>query len=70
MTSRERDIVLYINEYWQNNWTSPTVREIGMHLGIASPATVHYHLRRLTERGVLQSRKLSSRRVLYRVYYR
>ena len=59
-------LLSYIESYWFENWTSPTVREIGNALGLASPATVHDYLERLVVEGHLEVRRVSARRVLYR----
>ena len=41
----------------------PSLEEIGRHLGVASLATVHKHLTRLEERGVIRRRARQSRSV-------
>ena len=63
---RDDFILAYIEAYWQAEWTSPTVRELGKVLGLSSPATVHKHLERLEATGELEVKRVSPRRVLYR----
>lgn len=66
-TKRESDILQFIERFWYVNWTSPTVREIAAGVGLSSPATVAAHLGKLVCCGLLERRRVSSRRVLYRV---
>jgi repressor LexA len=56
-SSRER-----ILEYLRASSYSPTVREIGDAVGLTSTATVHYHLRLLELKGVIE-RHGSERRI-------
>jgi repressor LexA len=49
VTSRDRII-----EYLRGADYSPTVREIGTAVGLTSTATVHYHLRLLELKGVIE----------------
>lgn len=56
----------FIDAYWLENWTSPTVREIGEHMGWASSSTAHSHLVGLVRMGYLEEQRLSEKRVLYR----
>lgn len=65
--SRDKEILSFIDDYWDDNWTSPTVREIGRAVGLASPASVAWHLSDLVRKGMLVRKELSGRRVLYRL---
>lgn len=67
LTYRQRAICNLIERFWIEHWTSPTVRQIADELGFASTASVAGHLRRMTERGILESHRPSEHRVLYRV---
>ena len=67
MTDRQRRIVEYIDAYWEENWTSPTVREIMAKVGLSSTSSVQGQLTRMTLMGVLECKRLPGRRVLYRV---
>lgn len=66
MTDREAQIVRFIDGYWHECWSSPSVREIAAHCGLSSPSTVYVHLEKLVRRGVLERTRLSDRRVPYR----
>lgn len=66
MTAQEQKIILFIERYWQQNWTSPTVREIGAHMGWSSSATVARRLSRMVSSGMLERKTLGRSRVLYR----
>lgn len=61
---RER-LLTFIDNFWIENWTSPTVREIGKWMGWTSTATTHYHLKKLVDESFLSYRETPSR-VLYR----
>lgn len=43
------EILKVIEEYIKNNGFSPTVRELGVAVGLKSTATIHKHLERLKE---------------------
>ncbi|MGI5827827.1 MAG: transcriptional repressor LexA [Patescibacteria group bacterium] len=51
---RQRQIVEFISQFIQRNGYSPTLREIGDAMGLSSLATVHEHVARLCEKGVLK----------------
>lgn len=69
MTDRHRQILSFIDYYWFENWTSPTVREIGNAVGLSSSSAVHSNLMQLTRAGYLERKRLSSARTLYRVVH-
>jgi repressor LexA len=49
----QRRMYEYILECQQRDSSTPTIRDIGAALGIASPSNVDYHLKALEERGYL-----------------
>lgn len=51
---RQRQIVEFVSQFIQRNGYSPTLREIANAMGLSSLATVHEHVQRLCERGVLR----------------
>ena len=53
-TSRQQDMLRAIAQLQDRHGTAPSVRDLGDHLGIRNPSTVHYMLDRLAERGWLQ----------------
>lgn len=53
ITDRQREICDFIAEHIADHGYPPSVREIGDHVGLSSPSSVHHHLRRLEEAGAL-----------------
>ena len=51
LTARQQEIWNYLVEYVDRHGYPPTVREIGEHVGLASPSTVHAHLANLERAG-------------------
>jgi repressor LexA len=54
LTARQQEIWNYLVEYVDKHGYPPTVREIGEHVGLASPSTVHAHLANLERAGLLR----------------
>ncbi len=54
LTARQQEIWNYLVEYVDQHGYPPTVREIGDHVGLASPSTVHAHLANLERAGLLR----------------
>jgi repressor LexA len=54
LTARQQEIWNYLVEYVDRHGYPPTVREIGEHVGLASPSTVHAHLANLERAGLLK----------------
>ena len=54
LTGRQQEIWDYLVEYVDRHGYPPTVREIGEHVGLASPSTVHAHLANLERAGYLR----------------
>ena len=54
LTARQREILAFVNEHSAQHGYPPTVREIGEHVGLASPSTVHAHLANLERAGLLR----------------
>lgn len=51
---RQRAIYEYILEYSKDHSYPPSVREIGAAVGLASPSTVHMHLKALESAGLIK----------------
>lgn len=58
---RQREIVDYLAQYLQKHGYAPTLREIADAIGVSSLATVHEHISRLVEKGVLAKDSNDSR---------
>jgi repressor LexA len=54
LTKRQREIFDFIRRYLRKYGYPPTVREIGEALGLHSPSTVHAHLAKLEQIGILR----------------
>jgi repressor LexA len=54
LTARQQEIWNYLVEYVDQHGYPPTVREIGEHVGLASPSTVHAHLANLEREGLVR----------------
>ena len=51
LTERQTAIMGFIARHCRENGYPPTVREIGLGVGLASPSTVHAHLAKLESAG-------------------
>ncbi len=54
LTARQQEIWQFLVEYVEDRGYPPTVREIGEHVGLASPSTVHAHLANLERVGLIK----------------
>jgi repressor LexA len=54
LTSRQREILAFVNEHSAQHGYPPTVREIGTAVGLTSSSTVHAHLANLERLGLLR----------------
>jgi repressor LexA len=54
LTARQQEIWQFLVEYVDGHGYPPTVREIGEHVGLASPSTVHAHLANLERAGLIR----------------
>jgi len=49
LSSRQQEILAYVNTHVDEHGYPPTVREIGQAVGLTSPSTVHAHLEKLAK---------------------
>lgn len=54
ITGRQREILEYILDTVRRRGYPPSVREIGVAVGLSSPSTVHSHLSALVDAGLLR----------------
>ncbi|MGF3066059.1 transcriptional repressor LexA [Facklamia sp. P12945] len=54
ITTKQLNVLQSIYELLNENGYPPTVREIGARVGLSSPSTVHGHLDRLEESGLIE----------------
>ncbi len=55
LTKRQREILDYITGFLDESGYAPSIREIGSHFGLSSPATIHVHIDNLKKKGFLKS---------------
>lgn len=61
LTKRQGDILNVIKKFMANHGYPPTVREIGKELNLSSPATTHFHLNRLEDKGYIRKNESKNR---------
>ena len=54
LTDRQEYILQTLKKLIAKNGYPPTVREIGQEANLHSPATIHFHLKKLEEKGYLK----------------
>lgn len=54
LTDRQNDILIVLKKLLAKNGFPPTVREIGLAANLHSPATIHFHLKKLEEKGYIK----------------
>ncbi len=55
LTKKQTEVLNFIKKYIATHGYPPAIREICTGLGLSSPATVHAHIKRLEEAGVLKT---------------
>ncbi len=55
LTKRQRQILDFITDFTKDKGYAPSLREIGEHFNLSSPATVHAHVQSLKQKGFLKS---------------
>jgi repressor LexA len=63
MEERHQKIMKYLVDYQLTNQYSPSIREIGDHIGVKSTSLVDYYLRQLTEMGYIDRDERVSRSI-------
>lgn len=63
LTKRQSDILQVIKEFMVQNGYPPTVREIGTVLNLNSPATIHFHLKKIEEKGYIKKDSSKNRTI-------
>lgn len=51
LTPKQAEIYAFIQSYTQDHGYPPSVREIGAAVGLKSPSTVHFHMKKLEAEG-------------------
>lgn len=55
LTKKQNEVLDFIKKYTATHGYPPAIREIGSGLGLSSPATVHTHVKKLEEAGVIKT---------------
>ena len=61
VTAKQHAVLQCIYEYTREKGYGPSVRELGTMLGLASPSTIHSHLKSLEAKGMIRHDSLKSR---------
>lgn len=64
LTPRQRDILLFIQQFIDTHRYSPSYREIMHHFGFTSPGSVYKHIQTLQRKGLLTAEKQCSRSLM------
>lgn len=63
LTRRQKQVLDYVREFVQKKGYSPSLEEIGRRFGLSSVATVHKHVTRLVEKGLLRRVRNANRSI-------
>jgi len=55
LTKRQKEILDFISGFLAKKGYAPSYREIGRHLGLKSPSTIHAHIENLKAKGFLKN---------------
>lgn len=58
---RQKEILRFIEKYIEENIQAPTLTEIKNHIGVKSLSTVHAHMKRLEEKGLIEKDRSADR---------
>lgn len=63
LTRKQKEIYEFILAFTSEHGYPPSVREIGAAVGLKSPSTVHFHLKRLQEQGLIEKGDFKGRAI-------
>lgn len=63
LTPKQKKVLDFIKSYNKKHEFAPSLKEIGKHLGVTSPATVHQHLATLESKGFISREKSQPRAI-------
>ena len=63
LTGRQSDILQILKKLKAKNGYAPTVREIGKEANLNSPATIHFHLKQLEQKGYIKKDNSKNRTI-------
>ena len=62
-SQKKQEILAFVKQFFKDNGYAPSIREIKSGVGLSSTASVHYHLKALTESGELTIDPLKNRAI-------
>ena len=63
LTKRQADILDALKKSIAKKGYPPTVRELGEEVHLSSPATIHFHLEKLAEKGYIKKSEKRNRTI-------
>ena len=69
MTKRQEEIYEYIVAYVKEHLYAPSIREIGVEVGLSSSSSVFAHLKALEEKGFIEIASKEPRAIKIKGYY-
>ncbi|MEA3273341.1 MAG: transcriptional repressor LexA [Patescibacteria group bacterium] len=64
ITKRQKEILNFIKSYKERENQAPSLEEIKKYLNLSAVSTVHYHIKKLKDAGLLQKRKNQPRSIV------
>ena len=61
ITNKEKDFLDSLVEFINEKRYTPTIREMGEFVGLSSPATIHYYIKQLQNKGYI--RRINNRNI-------
>ena len=63
LTDKQYEILQTLKKFIANHGYPPTVREIGKEVNLRSPATIHFHLQKMAEKGYIKKDSSKNRTI-------
>src|SRR3989344_2035150 len=64
LTPKQKKVLDFVKSYSKKHAYPPSLSEIGKHLKVSSPATVHQHLEAIASKGFLEPEKPQKRSIV------
>jgi repressor LexA len=63
LTERQKEILSFIRQFITKEGVSPTIREVALHFGFASPLSAQLHINALLKKGMITKTPLKTRSI-------
>lgn len=63
LTERQKEVLSFIRQFITKEGVSPTVREVALHFGFASPLSAQLHINALLKKGLITKTPLKARNI-------